>query len=78
VLPYNLRGMPLIKILIVACLIAIVLSLGSALFYLMSDKGGSKKMARALTIRVGLSVLLFVLLLIAWWQGLIQPHGVGQ
>jgi cytochrome bd-type quinol oxidase subunit 2 len=69
--------MPLIKILILACLVAIVLSLGSALFYLMSDKGGSKKMARALTIRVGLSILLFVLLLIAWWQGLIQPHGIS-
>jgi len=70
--------MPLIKILILACLVAIVLSLGSALFYLMNDKGESKKMARALTVRVGLSVLLFVLLLIAWWQGLIQPHGVGR
>jgi hypothetical protein len=70
--------MPLIKVLILACLIAIVLSLGSALFYFMNDKGESKKMARALTVRVGLSVLLFVLLLIAWSQGLIQPHGVGE
>ena len=70
--------MSIIKILIIACLIAIVLSLGSALFYFMNDKGESKKMARALTIRVGLSVLLFILLLIAWWQGLIEPHAVGR
>ena len=32
-------------------------------------------MARALTIRVGLSILLFVLLLVAWRLGWIQPHG---
>jgi hypothetical protein len=32
-------------------------------------------MARALTIRVGLSILLFVLLLVAWQLGWIQPHG---
>ena len=55
-----------------------MLSLGSALFYLMNDKGESKKMVRALTIRVGLSVLLFILLLIAWSQGLIEPHGIGR
>ena len=68
--------MPIIKILIVACLLGIVLSLASGLFYLVNDKGESKKMVRALSIRVGLSVLLFVLLLIAWSQGLIQPHGI--
>ena len=66
--------MPLIKILILACLLAIVASLGSALYHLVRDKGESQKMARALTVRVGLSVLLFVLLLIAWSQGLIEPN----
>jgi hypothetical protein len=68
--------MSIIKILIVACLLGIVLSLASGLFYLVNDKGESKKMVKALSIRVGLSVLLFVLLLIAWSQGLIQPHGI--
>ncbi|HEY7641946.1 MAG TPA: twin transmembrane helix small protein [Steroidobacteraceae bacterium] len=63
------------RFLILACLIAIVLSLGSALVHLVRDKGESKKMARALTIRVGLSVLLFVLLLLAWSLGWIQPKG---
>lgn len=67
-----------VKVLIVACLIAIVISLGSALYHLVRDKGESKKMARALTIRVGLSVLLFVLLLLAWSAGLIEPHGVRR
>jgi len=68
----------MIKILIVACLIAIVVSLGSGLFHLVNDKGDSKKMVRALTVRVALSVALFILLFIAWSQGLIQPHGLGR
>jgi hypothetical protein len=62
------------RLLIVAGLLAIVLSLGSALIHLVRAKGDSQKMARALTIRVGLSILLFVLLLVAWWLGWIQPH----
>jgi cytochrome bd-type quinol oxidase subunit 2 len=62
------------RLLILACLVAIVASLGSALVHLVRDKGESKKMAQALTIRVGLSVLLFVLLMVAWWLGWIQPH----
>jgi hypothetical protein len=62
------------RLLIVAGLLAIVLSLGSALVHLVRGKGDSQKMGRALTIRVGLSILLFVLLLVAWWLGWIQPH----
>ena len=70
--------MSVIKILIVACLIGIVVSLGSGLFHLVNDRGDSKRMVRSLTVRVGLSVALFVLLLIAWSQGLIEPHGPGR
>ena len=46
----------LIKLLIVAVLIAIVASLGSGLFHLVKDKGASKKMVNALTVRIALSV----------------------
>jgi DUF2909 family protein len=64
------------RLLILAGLLAIVLSLGSALVQLVRHKGdSSEKMARALTIRIGLSILLFVLLLVAWQLGWIQPHG---
>lgn len=66
----------MIKTLIIALLVGIVLSLGSGLFYLVHDKGESKKMVTALSIRVGLSVLLFLLLLLAWSQGMIKPHGM--
>lgn len=66
----------MVKIIIVAGLIAVVLSLASGLFFLVYDKGESKKMVNALSVRVGLSVLLFLLLLLAWSQGMIKPHGM--
>jgi multisubunit Na+/H+ antiporter MnhB subunit len=68
----------MIQYLILACLAGIVISLGAGLFHLVNDKGESKRMVRALTVRVVLSVGLFVLLFIAWSQGLIQPHQVGK
>jgi hypothetical protein len=67
----------MIKFLIVLCLLGIIASLGNGLFHLVKDKGNSKRMANALTVRIVLSVLLFILLFIAWRQGLIQPHGVN-
>jgi cytochrome bd-type quinol oxidase subunit 2 len=66
----------LFKILVVCVLLGIVLSLGSALFHLMTDKGDSKKMVRALTVRVSLSVALFLIIMAAWAMGIISPHGV--
>lgn len=68
--------MPLIKLLVVLMLIAIVFSLGSALFQLTRGTGDSSKLLRALTWRIGLSVLLFALLFLAYWLGLIRPHQV--
>ena len=70
-----MASMEPIKILVIVVLFAIVGSLGSALFHLARGKGDSKKMARALTVRVGLSVVLFILLMLAWYNGLITPHG---
>jgi len=68
----------LIRLLVVLALLAIVISLGSALFHLARGRGetDSRKMARALTFRIGLSIALFVLLMIAWYAGVISPHGV--
>jgi hypothetical protein len=68
----------MIQVLIIGCLIAIVISLGAGLFHFVKDKGESKRMVRALTVRIVLSVALFILLFIAWSQGLIQPHQVGK
>jgi len=68
----------MIKFLIVATLAAIVASLGTGLFHLVKDEGKSKRMVNALTVRIALSVLLFILLLLAWKGGMIEPHGFGR
>ena len=68
----------MIKLLIVVVLVAIVASLGSGLFHLVKDDGQSKRMVNALTVRIALSVLLFVLLFVAWKSGLIVPHGISR
>ena len=63
------------KIIILVMLALIVVSLFSALFYLIKDKGQGERAAKALTIRISLSIALFVLLLISFKLGLIgQPH----
>jgi hypothetical protein len=67
----------LIRLLIIGVLVAIVISLGSALFHLSSKARDSRKVARDLTIRICLSVALFILLMIAWRLGFIRPHGLG-
>ena len=62
------------KLLVVAMLLGIVASLGRALFCMASGPSDDDGMVRALTVRVGLSVALFLLLLIGWRLGLIDPH----
>ncbi len=64
------------KIIVVLFLIFIIGSLFSGLFYLVKDKGASERTVRALTLRISLSVILFILLMIGYATGLLQPHGV--
>lgn len=66
----------LIKILFLVLLGGVVVSLFSGLFFLHRDQEGSGRMFRALAVRITLSVLLFLLLFVAWYAGLIQPHGL--
>jgi len=67
--------MNFIKIIILVLLAAIVISLGTALYHLSTGKGDSKKMGRALTVRIVLSLALFILLMVAYRLGLISPRG---
>ena len=65
------------KYLVIVILVLILISLGKALFHLSSSKPGeSGRMVKALGVRIALSVLLFVLLLLAYSQGWIQPQRV--
>jgi hypothetical protein len=66
----------IIKIILVILLILILFSLGSALYFLIHDKGDSTRIVKALTWRISLSFLLFVLLLVAFALGWIRPHGL--
>lgn len=66
------------KILVIAIFIAILASLGSALVFLIKDQGGSTRTAKALTLRIGISVALFALLFVLWWLGIITPHGIQR
>ena len=81
--PPIIRGM---KYLVIAAFIAILGSLGAALVFMMrgGQSGGSVEdgqprknhMARALAFRVGFSILLFVVVLISYLMGWIQPTGL--
>ncbi len=66
--------------LVALAFIAILSSLGAALFFMMKDgtegKRKTSNMARALALRVGFSILLFICILIAWKMGYIQPTGI--
>jgi len=65
----------LIKILILIVLAAIILSLFTGLGFLVrGGDGQSKGMVNALTVRIVLSVLLFMLLFVAWHTGVLSPH----
>jgi hypothetical protein len=64
------------KILIIVIFLGIVISMGSALVFLIKDKGQSNRTLHALTIRIVVSVALFLLLFVLWGLGLISPHGV--
>jgi hypothetical protein len=70
--------MELIRLAVFVVLVAIVISLGTALYHLATGSGDSRKMVRALTVRICLSVALFLLLMIAWRLGLIHPHDIGH
>ena len=72
------------KYLVAVAFLAILASLGSALFFML--KGGKRdeatakpkvgRMARALTFRIGFSVLLFICILVGWKLGYLHSTGI--
>ncbi len=59
---------------VIAMLVLIVLSLGSALFYLVKDRGQSMRTVKALALRVGLSITLFLILMASYYLGFITDR----
>jgi uncharacterized membrane protein len=68
------------KYLVALAFVGIFASLAFALFYMLKDgrdgRAKSGGMARALTFRIGISVVLFLCMLLAWKFGYIQPTGL--
>jgi hypothetical protein len=73
---HRIETIMLFKSVIVIMLILILISLNAGLFFLVKDKGHGKRTVNALTIRIGLSVALFLMLIVGFYTGAIQPHGV--
>lgn len=65
------------RLLIILVLFGIIASLGRALYLMATGNGDSAQMVKALTVRITLSVALFILLLVAWYLGFLEPHGSG-
>ena len=66
----------IIKIIISCIFVFIFFSLGSALYFLVQGRGNATRIVQALTWRIGLSLFLFALLLIAFALGWITPHPI--
>ncbi|HXA47043.1 MAG TPA: twin transmembrane helix small protein [Burkholderiaceae bacterium] len=64
------------KIIVIVAFVLILGSLGFALMFMMKDKGKTNHMATALAFRVGFSIALFLLILLAYHFDLIQPTGI--
>lgn len=68
----------LIKFIVIVFMLLIVGSLGSALVFLYKDQGKTDRTVKALTARISLSVLLFLLLMAGYYFGIIPPNGIGR
>ena len=65
-----------IKIIVLILFVFVVVSLATAAFSLLKSGGGNNRTVRALTVRIGLSILAFIVLMISAKLGWIQPHGL--
>ncbi|WNO06091.1 twin transmembrane helix small protein [Rhodoferax mekongensis] len=68
--------------LVIIAFIAILGSLAAALYFMLrggsSRTAKSRNMARALGMRVGVSIFLFLCILLAWKLGYIHPTGIPE
>lgn len=64
------------RLIIILVLVAIVASLFSGMYFMIHDRGRSTRNVKALSIRIGLSLLLFALLIIAYLTGIISPNQI--
>ena len=65
------------RIIVILAFVGILASLASAWFYLMRDKGRTNRTVNALTVRIGLSIVLFLFVLFAHYMGWIESTGIA-
>jgi hypothetical protein len=66
----------IIKAILIFLFVFILFALGSALYYLVKEGGSSERIVKALTWRIGLSILLFLILMFSFAMGWITPHQI--
>lgn len=66
------------KIILVALLLFVVVSLFTAFYYLIKDPASSRRVVNTLFIRVGISLFIMILLLVGTQLGWVKPHGFGM
>ncbi len=66
-----------IKLIIILLFLAALGSLASAMVFLVKDKGDTNRTVKALTYRIGISVFIFIILMLAYSAGYIEPHGIS-
>ena len=64
------------RIIALLFIVFILASLGSALYYLVKDQGKSDRVVKALTVRIGLSLVLFLSLMAAYYFGWVPETGL--
>lgn len=65
------------KAVIAAAFAGILVALGTALLFLLRDRGATNRTVNALTVRVVLSVLLLLFIWFSYWMGWIEPRRYG-
>ncbi len=68
----------IIKIVVVLLLVVIIYCMGSAMFFMLSKSTPPESMVKALTWRIGLSLAVFILLMIGFLMGWLAPHNLIQ
>jgi len=64
--------MLLVKFIVILLLVFILISLFSGLYFLVKDKGQTRRTVNALTLRIGLSIFAILIIMFAGWIGLIE------
>lgn len=64
------------RFIIIGFFVLILASLFSGMYYMLRDKSGSTRNVKALSIRIGLSLFLFILLIAMYFAGIIRPNAV--